>query len=283
MSHHHKWQEDISESAAHPSWLRMKMFQIVKLSPVPSPPLLPSTLPSILWQSAWTFAWLGAPGCISMPCAGYWLGQTLSSPHQPRLSACGSVWLFDVTCVSLSSFPSYFAVFHLVCASSNASDVASGPAAVSGAWCFFASHLACKTNWLLLWGGKSRAPGVFLKLVCVCSYVCVSKECGEYINVDSLFELATKVISLTGSLFIRYSQFVALKGESVPKNRKFVTIYSTSRCSKPTSCSLELKRRNLNFHACSSFAYNKITYRIYVELQKSTRNIQINPDSTKYV
>ncbi len=140
----------------------------------PIAPLLPSTLPSILWQSAWTFAWLGAPGCISMPCAGYWLGQTLSSPHQPRLSACGKVWLFDVTCVSLSSFPSYFTVFHLVCTSSNASDVASGPAAVSCTWCFFASHLACKTNWLLLWGGNSRAPGVFLKLVCVCSYVCVS-------------------------------------------------------------------------------------------------------------
>lgn len=139
----------------------------------PITPLLPSTLSSILWQSAWTFAWLGAPGCISMPCAGYWLGQTLSSPHQPRLCACGNVWLFEVTCVSLSSFPSYFTVFHLVCASSNASDVASGPAAVSCAWCFFASHLHCKTNWLLLWGGNSRAPGVFLKLVRVCSHICV--------------------------------------------------------------------------------------------------------------
>lgn len=135
---------------------------------VVSLPFTPHPLP-ILWQYAWTFAWPWAPGCISMPCAGYWLGQMLSSPHQPRLGACGSVWLFDVTCVSLPSFPFYFAVFHLICSSSNASDVVSGPAAVSCAWCFFASHLPCKTNWLLLWGGNSRAPGVFQKLVRVCT------------------------------------------------------------------------------------------------------------------
>lgn len=83
---------------------------------VVSLPFTPHPLP-ILWQYAWTFAWPRAPGCISMPCAGYWLGQMLSSPHQPRLSACGSVWLFDVTCVSLflsllfRCFPSHLLFF----------------------------------------------------------------------------------------------------------------------------------------------------------------------------
>lgn len=170
---------------------------------------LPSTLPSILWQSAWTFAWLGAPGCISMPCAGYWLGQMLSSPHQHRLSACGNVWLFDVTCVSLSSFPSYFAVFHLVCASSIASNVASGPAAVSCAWCFFASHLPCKTNWCCF-EVEAHEPLVcfwnWYVYVHIYVWVCLYKACRKYINVDLLFTLATKFLPLTDLVFITYSQ-----------------------------------------------------------------------------
>lgn len=201
------------------------MFQIVKLSLFPSPS---HPLP-ILWQCAWTFAWPGAPGCISMPCAGYWLGQTLSSPHQPRLSACGSVWLFDVTCVSLSSFPFYFAVFHLVCASSNASDVVSGPAAVSCAWCFFASHLPCKTNWLLLWGGNSRAPGVFQKLVCVYTHawVYLYKACGECINFVSHSQSLT-VLPLKDLIFITHTYGV--EGENSPKKENPVIIYSSTCC-----------------------------------------------------
>lgn len=66
---------------------------------------------------------------------------------------------------------------------------------------------------------------------------------------------------------------VALKRESSPKKEYPVTIYSSSCCSKPTCCSLELKKRNLNCYAVH--LHTTRSHTVCVELQKSTKTSKL--------
>lgn len=153
----------------------------------------------------------------------------LSPPAQTRLvRECVAFW-----CHLCFSF------FHLVCASSNASDVVSRLMRLM--FLCIAPSLQNKSTAALRW--NSRAPGVFLKLVRVCSHICASiglysyKACREYL--DFVFHpQSLTVLPLKGLIFFLQSH--SIKGESSPKKENPVTIYSPLCCSKPTCCSVEI-------------------------------------------
>ncbi len=107
------------------------------------------------------------------------------------------------------------------------------------------------------------------------------KECGEYINVDSLFALATKVLPLTGSVSGIVSHG---RKEKVCPKKKILSSFTHPHVVLNHMLFAGTQKEKSEF-SCMQFIciqQDHIKY-IRVELQKSTKNIKINPYSTKCV